>query len=431
VRRTLLAVSLAAGALTTGAGPARAETVDRIVAVVGNEIILLSEVDEEVYLGRLRNEVDPDDPEALAAYREDVLESKIEEKILVEKARQEGIRVTREEIDEAVDRMVGDIRGRFPDEAAFLAQLDREGMSLADLRRDYRSRVEEQLMVRQVLDRLVRGRVRVEERDVRRYWDEHREEIPGIPAALRLRRILIRPRSSEVDSATVQRAEIVLRRLRSGEDFATLASVFSEGPAASRGGDLGWFRPADLEPRLAEAVAGLQPGGLSDVVITGRGAHILKVEEQRGDELRLRQIVFLRDETAARAAARVRAEDALRRIAAGESFAAVATEVSDDEETRERGGDLGAVPLEGIGPELRPKLDPLAPGESSGILEDREGLSIYLVEGREGERPAAFDDVRDRIELLLQQKQTREMYEQILDEARARTFVENRLQPGS
>jgi parvulin-like peptidyl-prolyl isomerase len=109
----------------------------------------------------------------------------------------------------------------------------------------------------------------------------------------------------------------------------------------------------------------------------------------------------------------------------------VPTEISDDEGTRERGGDLGTVPLEGIGSELRPKLDPLPPGALSGILEDREGFSIYLVDGREGERPAAFEDMRDRIELLLQQKRTREMYEQILDEARAQTFVENRLQPGS
>jgi peptidyl-prolyl cis-trans isomerase SurA len=430
VRIALLSASLAAGVLL-GAGPARAELVDRIVAVVGGEIILLSEVEEEVYLGRLRDEVDPEDPEALAEYRQEVLESKIEEKILVEKARQEGIRVTREEIDEAVDRMVGDIRARFPDEAAFQAQLDREGMTVADLRQDYRVRVEEQLMVRQVLDRLVRGRVHVEERDVRKYWDERRGEIPDIPAALRLRRILIVPRSSEVDSAAVQRAEIVLRRLRSGEDFATLATVFSEGPAAAQGGDLGWFKPADLEPRLAGAVGALGPGEVSDVVVTGRGAHILKVDEQRGEEVHLRQIVFLRDESAARASARARAEEALRRIESGEAFDAVATEMSDDPETRERGGDLGSVPLESVGPELRPKLDPLEPGRHTGILEDREGFSIYRVEGREGERTATFEDVRDRIELLLEQQRTREMYDQILEEARAETFVENRLQAGS
>ena len=90
-----------------------------------------------------------------------------------------------------------------------------------------------------------------------------------------------------------------------------------------------------------------------------------------------------------------------------------------------------SLPLEAIGPELRPKLDPLAPGENTGILEDREGFSIYLVEAREGERPATFDDMRDRIELLLQQQRTREMYERILDEARQQTFVENRLTPGS
>ncbi|HMB71832.1 MAG TPA: peptidylprolyl isomerase, partial [bacterium] len=94
-------------------------------------------------------------------------------------------------------------------------------------------------------------------------------------------------------------------------------------------------------------------------------------------------------------------------------------------------GSLGSVALEAIGPELRPKLDPLTPGQNTGVLEDREGFSIYLVEAREGERPATFEDMRDRIELLLQQQRTREMYDKILDEARQQTFVENRLSVGS
>ncbi|HMB70683.1 MAG TPA: SurA N-terminal domain-containing protein, partial [bacterium] len=141
MKRTVFCGLLAAGALLSAA-PAGAEVVDRIVAVVGTEIILLSEVEEEVYLGRLRNEVDPEDPAAVDEYRREILESKIEEKILVEKARKEGIRITREEIDEAVERMVGDIRARFPDEDSFLEQLERENMTLDELRKDYRPRVE-------------------------------------------------------------------------------------------------------------------------------------------------------------------------------------------------------------------------------------------------------------------------------------------------
>lgn len=404
------------------------EIVDRIVAVVGDEIILLSEVDEEVYLAQLGGQLDLSDQDAVREFRRKVLESKIEEKVLLEKARAEGIRVTRGEVNEAVDRMVGDIRGRFPDEASFEAQLAREGMTLEDLRAAYRSRIEEQLMVRELMDRLVRSRVSVDEREIRRYWDENRESIGTVPAALELRQIVVGRRSEAgVDSAAVERARIVLQRLRAGEDFATLARVFSEGPAASRGGELGWFRDGDLEPRLAAAVAGLEAGGISEVVVTDRGAHILKVDERRDGEAHLRQIVFLRDEEAAAAATRARAEAILRRLQAGESFETVAREESDDLATRDSGGAVGRIPVEALGPELRAKLEPLAPGEMSGLLENEDGFSIFLVEGKEGERPATFEDVHDRIRALLEQKRAKEIYGEIIEQAREDTYIENRM----
>lgn len=284
-------------------------------------------------------------------------------------------------------------------------------------------------MVRQVMDRLVRSRVHVDERDIQRYWDEHRGEIPSVPAALELRRILVSfAGRAGVDSAAVARAEIVRRRLQNGEDFATLASVFSEGPRAEQGGDLGWFRASDLEPRLGAAVESLQPGETSEVVVTGRGAHLLRVEERRDDgEMHLRQIVFLRDEKAARAAARARAENLLRRVREGESFADVAQAESDDEVTRAAGGYLGKVPVEALGAAFRDKLEALQPGDISDIVEDEEGLSIFEVDGKEGERPPTFDDVHDRLASLLEQRQAKEIYLEIIDEARQEVYVENRL----
>ncbi|MGQ0720367.1 MAG: peptidylprolyl isomerase [Candidatus Eiseniibacteriota bacterium] len=412
---------------------ARSELVDRIVAVVGEEPILLSEVDEEVYLARLRSDLDLADSAAVAELRAEVLESKIEERILVEKARTEGIQVSREEVDEAVDRMVADIRGRFRTEEAFQEQLAQEGMNLADLTRLYRPRVEEQMLVRQLMDRLVRSRVSVEERDIRKYWEENSASIAQVPAALELRRILVSLGSTgAVDSAAVERAEIVRRRLESGEDFATLASVFSEGPTAAKGGDIGWFRAADLEPRLAEAVEGLAPGDVSEVLVTDRGAHILQVAERRGkDEVRLRQIIFLRDEEAARASARARAESIRSRLEGGADFAELAEAESDDPVTRGAGGYLGSVPVEALAPSFRTQLESLSEDEVSAIIEDEEGFSIFRLDGREGERAASFEDVHDRIAELLQQQRAQEIYQEVLAEARASTFVENRLAAGS
>jgi peptidyl-prolyl cis-trans isomerase SurA len=230
-----------------------------------------------------------------------------------------------------------------------------------------------------------------------------------------------------IDSASVERARIVRRRLENGEDFATLASVFSEGPAADRGGDLGWFAIGDLESTLADAVSGLSAGEFSDVVLTSRGAHILKVEELRDGSAHLRQIVFLRNEEAARAGARSRAESILARVRAGEDFAELARSESDDPTTRENGGYLGEVPIESLGPAYRPVLESLAPGEISPILEDDGGFSVFRVDGREGERDPTYEEVRERLRSLIEQDKAQEVYARYLEDAREETYVENRL----
>ena len=381
-----------------------------------------------MYLAQLRGQLDLGDASAVDRYRQQVLDAMIESKILLLRARAEGIRTTREEVDEAVAGMVGEIRGRFPSEQDFLEQLEREGTDVSELEASFRPRLEEQLLVRKVMERHVRSQVFVDEREVRRYWEEHQDEIPAIPATLQLRRILVKfATEAVVDSVAQERAAIVRERLEAGEDFASLAETFSEGPAASRGGELGWFTPRDLDAVLAEAVEGLPAGAISDVVITKRGAHILKVDERKEGELKLSQIIFLRDEEAARAAARARAEALHRRLDLGESFEALARSESDDEATRDQGGALGDVAIESLGPAYRPALETLGPGEISDVLEDEEGYSIFRVDSKEGERTPSYEEIRDRIAMVLEQEKAQEIYVEYLERAREETFVDVRL----
>jgi peptidyl-prolyl cis-trans isomerase SurA len=425
--RTLLAL-LGPFALGAQAGSVRSETVDRIVAVVGDEIILASEVDEEILLAQLQKRLDPSDEEAVRQFRAEVLEALIESKVLYEKARAEGIHPERDEVDARVEEMLAGVKSQFPSEEAFLAQLAAEHATLDDLTKTYRTRIEQQLAVRTLVEKNIMSQIVVEEREIRDYWELHRAEVPLIPAGLVLRSMFFEFRGGDaIDSASNERAEIVRRRLQSGEDFATLAKVFSEGPTADQGGEIGRFLPDDLEPALADAVRELPVGEITPVLVTSRGAHILRVNARDDDGgIHLSQIVFLRDEEAARAAARSRAEAALARVRAGESFEAVARDVSEDPATRERGGLLGQIPVESLSPAHRAKLETLEVGGVSEVLEEENGLAIFLLEGREGEREPTYDDVRDRLEQLLRQEKGEKRYREYLAKAREEIFVENR-----
>jgi peptidyl-prolyl cis-trans isomerase SurA len=415
------------GALLLGTpSPAGAveQVLERIVAVVGNEIILLSEVDEEVLLAQVREGLDLADTNAVKAHREKTLQALVEQKILLAKARAEGMRVSRDELERAVDARLQDVRSRFPSEEAFAAQLAREGINFEDLRATYTRRVEEQLLIAKLVDAEIRSHVNVQESDIRRYWEEHRGEIPSLPATLELRRIFIDPRKIDfAGEPAVERAEMVRERLLQGEDFGTLAQVFSEGPNASRGGELGWFRAGDLDPVLESAIEGLEPGQISSVVVSSRGAHLLKLEERRGGQFRLRQIIFLRNEEAARAAARARAESILRRLWDGEDFEAVARAESDDPAARETGGSVGSVPIESLGPAYRSQLEGLAPGEISGVIETEDGFSIFRLEDRQGERPATYEDAHEHLRALLEQDQAAELYAEFVEKAREEIYV--------
>jgi peptidyl-prolyl cis-trans isomerase SurA len=400
--------------------------------MVGDEVILLSEVDEELMLAQARDGVDFSNPDSLRSYRQQSLEALIESRLLLVRSHEEGIRATPDEVEDAVQRMIGDLKARFPTQEAFKAQLARENMTEEKLNATYTLRVRDQIEIGKLVDKHVRSKSQVEEPEVRAYWDAHSAQMPPVPATLEIRRIRVAMHSaSPADSATTARANIVLKRLEQGEDFATLASVFSEGPDASRGGDLGWFRKGDLDPILESAIDSLEAGEISSVVVTGRGTHILKLEERDQERFHLRQIVFMRNEDAARSAARARAESLRRRVVEGEDFVAVAQAESEEGAGAEQRGRVIKVAIESLEPKFRAVLEQLEPGQMSDVLEGAEEFWIVRVESRAGERAATYEEAKDRIEDMIRQEKTAKLYDEYVAKSRAETVVEILPEPGS
>ncbi len=240
-----------------------------VAARVNGETISQSEIDEEIE--RMKTEY----PELFSGadaegreldYREQLLQSRIDQLLVTQAAEERGIDVSESDVDEYID----EIRSSFPDEEDFQAQLEASGVTEEDLRRQ----AHDQLLVEQLVDE-VSGDIEITDEDIQEYYEENISQFEK-EAAKRPAHILI----SEEETET---AEQVLEEIRDGADFAAMAEQYSiDDASAQQGGDLGW--PSySFVPEFEEALQDLEVGEVSDMVKSQFGWHIITVLDERED----------------------------------------------------------------------------------------------------------------------------------------------------
>jgi len=410
----ILVFGLGQAALAQGGNPAM---LDKIVATVDDEVILLSAVlqDVELFLMQTGARVDSIQYRQLM---EEALGNMVNEKILLAKARRDGIQIGEEELNMALDRHVAGLIEQSGGENRFQRQLDAEGMDRRDLRRRLGDPMRDQLMVQRVVE-TVTWDLEVGENEARAFFEENKgneEIIPLRPRAVKLSHILVNARPApEVETALRKDWRAALDRLAAGEEFAEVARAMSKGPAAALGGDLGWLGMGDIaDPVIQEALVSLEPGQIDEEVMTEQGLHILKLDERNGNRVRIHQIVFpLTITEEDRQRARDRAREAHKVLVEGGAWDETVLEYSDDEYTRERGGSLPLIPVDQLEDRYRDIIELLEPGEYSPVFKGIRGYQIVKLDGREKPRPFEFDEIKDqlRAELLAQKRgETLESY---------------------
>lgn len=424
--RSVLAAALAlvlgaAGAMAppgAGAPAARADAdsvqagriLDQVVATVDDEVILLSELLTDLQLYSMQSGR-PLERDQMPRLLEESLEGRIREKLLVAKARRDEMQVGEDAIERALDQHVARLQQQAGGETRFLRELERQGLNLRDLRKRLREPMRDQLLVQRMLERIGHD-VEVSDDEARAFFAANRndpEVIPLRPQVVTLSHILILPRadSTRAAAAAARLAE-VRGGLAAGRDFAELARAFSEGPAAARGGDLGWVRLEDvaLAP-LRQALAQLAPGEMRDDIRTEQGYHIVRVEERSGDRVRASQIfVSLGITEADRQRSRERAREAWRRLQDGADWAETVRIYSDDPGTRDTGGALPPLPEAQLEDRYADIVAVLEPGEFSSVFAGTQGYQIVRLDARDEQRPYGFDEIAERLrgELLLKKR---------------------------
>jgi peptidyl-prolyl cis-trans isomerase SurA len=411
-----------------------ARPADYIVAVVNSEPITNSEVRArlariEQQLARERTAAPP-----RAELIRQVLERLIIERAQAQAARQAGIKVDEAAIDEA-ERNVARQNG--VEAAEFRRRLAADGISQAVFRDDLRN----QILLSRMREREVEGRIRVTEAEIDQFLREFQSASAG-EAELNLAQILV----AIPEAVTAPQLEALMakaRRLqaqaRAGEDFTALARQASDatGMAPGGAGNGGAFglRPVDRYPSLfVEATAALPVGGVSDVVRSGAGFHVLKVLEKRQSggmtvvQTRARHILLRPNAQQPEATARQRLLEYRQRIQAGQAdFAALAREHSQDG-SAPGGGDLGWANPGMFVPEFEEVMDDLAPGQIAEPFVSRFGVHLLQVLER---RRAALSprEQREVARNQLRRKKGEEAYVQWAQDVRGRAFVDLREPP--
>ena len=424
------------GVVAPAAAPAPAQSAgDYIVAVVNSEPITNNEV--RLATQRLLQQLAqqgrgaPDHQEL----ERQMLERLINEKTQLQLARESGIRADDAAIDQAEQNIALQNQMTVTELHRQLAQ---EGVPLSQ----FRTQLQEQLLLTRVREREVEARVRVSDQEVDQYL--HQQQNNNDPAAmeLNLAQILVAvpdTASPEQLAALQAKAERALAKARAGEDFATLVREFSDAPGSAtttNGGQLG-LRTTDRYPAIfVKATAQLGVGELSAMVRSGAGFHILKVLEKRNAGLpamtvtqsRARHILLRLGPQLNEAGARARLSEFKQLVLAGKAdFAALAREYSQDGSSTQ-GGDLGWTNPGMFVPEFEAAMNALAPGQISEPLVSRFGVHlIQLMERRTA--TLSPQEQRERVRALLQEKKLDEAYLTWAQDLRGRAYVEMREPP--
>ncbi len=430
LNRAGVAGALVVAVFLAAAGSAYAERqiVDGIAAVVGDQVILESEVDEELYLYQARAGGEVTSDEDAVALRDRLLREMVDEMLLVAKARRDTIALEPGELDDEIARRVDDLKSRHGSEEAFQAALTEEGFTEADLKKLYRDDIERRLLAQRVVDREVRPRVDVTWGEVSAYYAEHAAEVAAVPEGYEVAGILITPTVSEdTKRAAYARLEEVRARLGRGEAFEDLAKQYSDDPSGANGGDLGTFGRGAMVPEFEEAAFALNAGETSGVVTTRFGFHLIQVIDKSGDTIHARHILARLStgpEDDARAVAL--AESVRQRAAAGEDFAALAAAYSDDARSRAAGGVLGWFTPDDLVPEFREAIQGMAPGEVGPILQGDGGFYVVKLLSHEAARTATLEEVRPKLRDFLMNQRMEEEYRGLIDRLSGEIYVDLR-----
>jgi len=400
------------------------QTVDRIIAVVNDEIILESEVLQFVQDLVMRNRAQYNTDQKIIELRDQVLEELINQKILLAAALADtNIVIEDRQVDQTLDDRINQFQQELGGEERLVAYY---GKPIRQIRREFRKQVRDNLMIERLRQMKMAG-VSVTRAEVEAFYNRNQSEMPLLPERVRLQHILleIQP-TEEAQDAARSRADSLFNELLTGSDFDQLALQYSDDRASGeKGGLLGTTQRGDLVPEYEEIAFGLDEGEISSPVRSRFGYHLIRLNWRRGEKINTSHILIQLTPSSSDEKRIFERMEALRqRIEQDEPFADVAREFSQDKETAREGGSLGWFDLTQMPEEFRLVTRDLRPGEMSEPFKSRVGVHLVKVVDREASRYPDLQKDWERISRLATMEKQDKIYKEWIAEKRKDVFVE-------
>lgn len=384
------------------------QVADKIVAIVGSHIILLSEVESQ-YQQVLQQGIAVDEDT-----RCDLLEDQLFQRLLLNQAEHDSLEVSEDQIESEMDRRI-----RF-----FIQQIGSQekleefyGKSLVEIKSDFKDLIKDQLLAQQMQQKIT-GDAKVSPAEVRQYFNSiPSDSIPYINSEVEVGQIVAMPKfNSEEKKIAKDRAEELRQRVLAGDNFGSLAVLYSEDPGtASNSGELGFFERGQMVPEFDSWAFRLKGTGISEVFETDFGFHFMQLIERRGDMVNVRHILItpkLSQETIAKSKNKL--DSVYAEIQSGKlSFEKAAEKYSDDEITKNNGGIMQNPAtgnsrfeedqLNSIDPLLLSAINDLEPGQFTKPLagkdeRGRNSYKIYFLKSRTAPHKANMKDDYQRLQ---------------------------------
>ena len=363
-KRLAAALAFAAVALTASAQKYSDGVVDKTIAVVGNEMIMISDLEEEVAMMRAYGMMSD------KKGRCEILEEMMASKLFLMQARIDSLAVNNDMVEGELSNRLDMLKTNLGGEEEVMKQF---GKPIYKLRQEWREAIEDQTLTQQMQQEIASKIPELTPYDVQQYVDKtDPADLPMVPIKYQLSQICIYPDREAANLAVKERLLAIRERIINGEKFSTLARLYSQDPGSSRkGGELGMASKSIFWPAFSDAAMSLKPGVVSQIVETPDGFHIIEVIEKKGDMFNARHILLKPEYSSEDREKGFHVLDSLRTELANEAvtFSLAARFYSEDPATRTNGGQM-ADPNTGSS---YYEIDQLKPQDYAAIKNLKEG----------------------------------------------------------